>query len=490
MVSASAWLNDQTAAKGMIVSGKTKISITNRQYPSDLQAEKAILGAILLIGQSPTGDTRHALSTISAMTFEDFFSLHNGIIYLAMQQVNKVGKVDFQSLRTALANAKSGGVDFLTQVGGEAYLTELMNSVRGLDIKTYANQVMTISLRRTLLFNSQRQATLYAESNKSLEDLLLEGQQISRDITRRLTNMSRKTSFAFEDVVQERMKEVEAEVLNPNYVPGITSGIKSLDDAMLMFQCGRGYVFAAPSGWGKTIAMMNFALEAVKAGYKALYITLEMTAKEFTDRAICALADISYRNYQLRTLDDDELSRMRGAYTTVMTMLGEKMLTLVELTHPTMAEIEAKLAEHSLDPGYDIVFIDYLKADKIKTAAQDERNATIEIFEQWEIWKKDTFKHAAHVTATQINRGDTADREDYDMDRLYGSTIIQHIADLVIFIYREDKAAPVEYYSPTTYMEFLIRKGRNVDSEGQVKAILDRKTLALRDIDEVGYENL
>ncbi len=480
MVDTKGWLTDQSVSTGMIVSGKTKIPIASTQYPADEAAERALLGAILLIGQSATGDTAFALSQIANITFEDFFYRRHGIIYLAMLAINRMGgKIDTQSLRTQLANAKTNGIDFLSQIGGDDYLLTLMTSAKGLNIKTYAQQIMLISLRRTLLFNSQRQASLYSDTSRSLSDLILEGQNAARDVTRRLMNMSKQTSFILEDVVQQRIDLVKQEALDPNFVPGITSGIQDLDDGILYFQKGRGYVFAAPSGWGKTIAMMNFAIAAAKAGHRVLYITLEMSAAEFTDRAICAIAHINYEHYQTRELTDKELERLTGAHTTVLTLLGDKMITIVEMTFPTLDEIESKMADHAIDPGYELAIVDYLKADKVNVDG-DERNATIHIFQRWDVWKKDMFKHAAHITATQINRGDTGSREDYNMDRLYGSTIIQNVADLVIFIYREDKASKEQYVEPHIYLEFLIEKGRNVKFRGDIKAILDDETLALR----------
>ena len=478
------WLNDQSAASGAIVIGNTKVPITATQYPADEQAERALLGAILLIGQSPTADTRQALARVGNVTFEDFFYRRHGIIYLAMHSINKRGsKVDVQSLATELRNAKTNGVDFLSQVGGEDYLLLCMQSAKGLNLETYAEQIVHISLRRYLLFNSQRQQTLYSDTGRSLRDLMLEAQAATRDANRRLLNMQKKSTFAIEDVVQQRVEQVMQEALNPNFVPGISSGIKELDDAILYFQPGRGYVLAAPSGWGKSVVLENFAISAAKSGKRVAYITLEMSAQEFTDRAICMLAKINYENYQTRQMSPDEIRKLGAAYTIFLDLIGAKMITIVEMTLPTLDEVESKLAELSMDPGFDMVIIDYLKADKF-TIDGDERNQTIEIFKRWESWKKDMFSGATHLTATQINRGDTASRDDYNMDRLYGSTIIQNVSDVVIFMYREDKAVLEEVnVSPFVYVEFLIRKGRNVRSKGFIpKAILDDDTLALREV--------
>lgn len=480
MVDVKGWINDQSAASGAIVSGKTRVPVTATQYPADEQAERALLGALLLIGQSPTGRTDIAIRQISNVSFEDFFYRRNGIIYLAMLALDREQrKIDLQSLSTHLRAVKTNGVDFLQQVGGEDYLISLMNSAKGLNVATYAEQLIEISLRRALMFQSQRSQILAQDSTRSLGDLLLESQSGARDITRRLTNMREKNTFSIEDAIEARAKQVLEEALNPNFVPGITSGIDDLDKALLYFQPGRGYVFAAPSGWGKTIAMANFAIAAAKSSKRVAYITLEMTTTEFADRLICMIGGINYERYQTREMTDDELGRLRGAYTTVLTLFGARMLTVVEMTLPTLDEIESKLYDLSLDPGFDMVIIDYLKADKL-TVGGDERNATVEIFKRWEKWKKHDFKQATHITATQINRGDTDNREDYNMDRLYGSTIIQNVADLIVFIYREDKVMAHEYMEPLTYMEFLVAKGRNVKFRGDVKAVLDDDTLALR----------
>jgi replicative DNA helicase len=480
MADVKGWLNDQSASTGAIVAGKTRIPVSATQYPSDEQAERALLGAILLIGQSPSGKTESALSQISNVTFEDFFFRRNGIVYLAMLALNKSGKhVDLQSLATQLRSAKTNGIDFLQQVGGEDYLVTLMNSAKGIDVRTYAEQLIEISLRRALMFQGQRSQVLATDSGRSLSELLDEANTSSRDIARRLMNMRHKNTYSLEDVVEARAKQVIEEAENPNYIPGITSGIKDLDEGILYFQPGRGYVFAAPSGWGKTIAMGNFALAAAKEGKRVVYITMEMSANEFTDRMICMFGHINYEHYQTREMTPEEIGRLRGAYTNVLTLLGAKMITLVEMTLPTLDEIEAKLYELSLDPGFDMVIIDYLKADKL-TVDGDERTATVDIFKRWEKWKKADFASATHITATQINRGDTDSREDYTMDRLYGSTIIQNVADLVIFIYREDKILAHEYVEPYIYMEFLVAKGRNVKFQGDIKAILDDDTLLLR----------
>lgn len=488
----SDWLNDTSVSRGsIVVSNGVKIPITKKNYPADEAAERALLGALLLIGASPTGDTTTALSQVSMLAHTDFFYMRNGIIYRAMQAINGDGMhVDVQSLKTRLREAKMGSLNVLAVIGGgveadgERYLYALMEATDGIQVRTYANQLLRISLQRQHIFMTEHLLSLH-ESGKPLDLILAESSALVTEMNRRFHAMSGQTSFQLEDEIGRRVEMVKKEIDNPEFVPGITSGIESLDRALLYFQRGRGYVFAAPSGWGKTIALMNFAINAASAGYRVLYITMEMSKDEFIDRCICAIAQIDYGNYQLRQLTDEEYARLSAAETMVLTMMGAKKFIIEQLTYPTLDLIEVKMRDHYIDPGFDLVLVDYLKADMVDTG-KEERLATIEIFTRWERWKKELFSNAAHVTATQINRaGGSDERADYNRDRLYGSTIIANKADAIIFLYREDLVLGPEYLDENVYMEFLIDKGRNtIAGVGNVKAIMIGNTLRLGNVEE------
>jgi len=476
------WVNNQISTPTKVVVGNKK----DPDYPSDRTLEQSLLGAILLKGQSPSADTSALMKSIGGLDYRDFYFVQNGTIYKAMQAIARDGQhVDLTTLRTRLESVKNGARSVLDYVGGDSYLNTLIASVKGLSVQSYADALMRLSVRRGFMYLSQHALSILDDSQRDLPSALAEIRSAERQLQMRLDSMSGQSLYDAVDTVQKRIEQVKAEIADPSFKPGITTGLKAMDEALLGWQRGRLYIFSAPQGWGKTVVMMNWALNAAMAGYRVLYVTLEMDPNEFIDRLICNLGRIDYTHYQKRDFQGDELERLAEAQQRVATLVGSGQFTILRKVSPTLDELESEIYSAFYNPGFDILFLDYAKTTKF-AGGTDTPSEMAAMFTRIDKWSKKDFAHAPLICATQMNRNYEGRSEDdkFNMNDLFGTSAAQDNADGVLFLWRPSKLQKNKGYGDPHEAELIIAKGRNVDTHDDILFRIDTSYMKIFDADE------
>lgn len=416
-----------------------------RMMPNNLEAERAVLGAILI-------DDMTANTVIGRLKSEDFYSESNAKIFEAMTSlVMKSIPVDFVTVSEALERE---GV--LEQVGGIGYLTELTNVVpSAASAMTYADIVASNSLLRRLInaaqgiiddgYTSEDSATVLAAAEKSIFDIAQ-----TRDKTS-LVHVGESLSQAI-----ERFEQIAKD---PNAGKGLSTGFINLDLMTNGFQNSDLIILAARPSVGKTSFALNIASFAALNSKTVAVFSLEMSARQLMQRMLCSLTGTDMQRANKGQLSADEFSKFWAK----SGELNNTQLYIDDSAQNTAADILSKCRRLKREHGLDLIVIDYLQlmvADKSRQAKVENRqNEVAEISRAMKIMAKEL--DIPVLLLSQMSRSiDSQARKNKTpmLSDLRESGAIEQDADIVMFLSR---IMDEETGEKSGYVELTVAKHRN-----------------------------
>lgn len=248
--------------------------ILDRPLPYSQEAERGVVGAILI---NPMVCDEVAV----VVRPDDFFSPANRIIYRNLLEMNS----SMQGIDLTLLIERLRESGELEEIGGEAYLAEVMSSVQvAMHAKHYARIVREKAIRRDIII---------AASD------VLEGVYEPGSTSQELMNMAEQRFFAIGDGRDsnrvQTMEEVMRDTLqmidrrSENGVEGVMSGFKDLDRMLYGFHNSELIILAARPSMGKTALALNIADHvAVESRQPVLFVSLEMGRMELGQRLLCS----------------------------------------------------------------------------------------------------------------------------------------------------------------------------------------------------------
>jgi len=415
----------------------------DRIPPQNIEAEQAVLGAILL-------DSLALISVMEILRPEDFYRESHQRIYESMIDLNGENHpIDLITLTTRLQEKHH-----LSEVGGVQYLTELASSVpTAANVQYYAKIVEEKAMLRKLI----RTATEIVQGGYAGAD---DVQELLGEAERRILEISNRTSstgfVAIRDVLMEVFERVEFLYTQRGQTTGIPSGFPDLDKMTSGFQRSDLIIVAARPSVGKTAFALNVAQNvAVRAKETVAIFSLEMSAAQLVQRIICAEANVDAGRLRNGTLEGDDWEKLTMAIGT----LSEAEIYIDDTPGITVAEIRAKCRRLKKEKGLGMILIDYLQLISGRGKPGENRQQEVSEISR-------TLKHIARelevpvIALSQLSRG-VEQRQDKRpmMSDLRESGSIEQDADIVAFLYRDD------YYDKETekknIIEIIIAKQRN-----------------------------
>lgn len=425
------------------MSGSGEQLLYDRIPPQNLEAEQAVLGAILL-------ETEALITAMEKLKAEDFYSVSHQRIYDVMVALNDDNEpIDLVTLTARLQDL--GQID---EVGGVMYLAKLANSVpTAANVEYYAQIVEEKSILRRLI----RTATQIVSSGYATEDDV--GVLLNDAEARIMEISSRRAAHGFisiRDVLMEVFEKVESLFTNKGGTAGIPSGFIDLDKMTNGFQPNDLIIVAARPSVGKTAFALNVAQNvAVRANETVAIFSLEMSAPQLVQRIICAESNVDatrMRTGDLIADDWEKLSMAIGA-------LSEAQIYIDDTPGVTVSDIRAKCRRLKKEKGLGLILIDYLQLIQGRGKAGENRQQEVSEISR-------TLKQIARelsvpvIALSQLSRG-VEQRQDKRpmMSDLRESGSIEQDADIVAFLYRDD------YYDKESekknIIEIIIAKQRN-----------------------------
>jgi replicative DNA helicase len=435
--------------------------------PQSLDIEASLLGSLLIDSDAfiKIGDNIQA---------DDFFDEKHRLIYTAMRTLHeKRSPIDILTLSEQLKNS-----GHLEMVGGASFLTELTNTVpTASHLEQYAEIVAEKAIRRRLIMASDDIATVSFDESKNLQELIEEAETRLFDVSQKHV---RQDITSLESILGDSFDRLDDLHRNKGGIRGIPTGLRDLDKLIAGLQRSDLVVIAARPSMGKTMLMLNMALNiATKAKQgSVLYFSLEMSKEQLVDRLLAAEAGVDA--WKLRTgegLNDNDFERLSAA----MGELAEAPIYIDDTSGSTVSDLRTKARRLHHQSPLAVIMVDYLQlmTGGSRFATQSNRVQEIsEISRNLKILAREL--NVPVVAASQLSRSvESRNPPIPQLADLRESGAIEQDADIVTFIYRP------YYYDESAdpnVTELHIKKHRNGPTDN-LKIYFDSNKQRFRDLD-------
>lgn len=417
---------------------------TDRMPPQNIEAEQAVLGAIFL-------ESEALITSSERLAPEDFYRASHQRIYQVMLELGEKGSpVDLVTVTSSLQNYQ-----WLEEVGGISYLTDLANSVpTAANVDFYSKSVQEKSLMRRLIRTATDIATDGYSSESEVEDILNEAE---RSILEVANQRSSKAFVSIKDVLIETYDNIETLQNRESDVTGISSGFMELDRMTAGFQRNDLIIVAARPSMGKTAFALNIAQNvATKTEENVAIFSLEMGASQLVQRMLCAEGNIDASRMRTGALQEEDWEKL----TMAMGSLSNAGIYIDDSPGIRVSDIRAKCRRLQQERGLGMILIDYMQLIQgSSTRGGESRQQEVsEISRSLKSLAREL--NVPVIALSQLSRG-VESRQDKRpmMSDLRESGSIEQDADIVSFLYRED------YYDQEgenqNIIEIIIAKQRN-----------------------------
>jgi replicative DNA helicase len=413
----------------------------DRSLPSNVEAEKSVLGAILL-------DNRLCNQAMEMLQPADFYvDSHRRIFGAMVQLIERRAPIDIVTLRETLQRAGE-----FEQVGGAAYLAGLIDAIPRLEnLEQYARYVKERSMLRRLIAAANQIVATCFEPDRDAEQVLVEAEHLILEIA---DDRVREGFQAASRVAHKRLGDIEALAGRSEMITGIPTGFVDFDKLTSGLQRSDLVVIAARPSMGKTSLALNMALHAARNGYSVGVFSLEMSSQQLVSRLLCSEARVDAHRFRNGYLNRDEWARLGSALGT----LEEARIFIDDTPGIGTLEMRAKARRLKHEHGLDLVCVDYLQLIQARGRSDSRTNEVSQMSRDLKMLAKEL--DVPVIALSQLSRApETRTEHRPQLSDLRESGSIEQDADVVAFIYRE------EMYNATDenagVAELIIGKQRN-----------------------------
>ena len=395
----------------------------DRPKPSNIQAEVAVLGSMLLAPEAVG-------TALSALRFEGaFFRPAHQTIFNAIMELNS-GKneaaVDIVVLADYLEKAGK-----LEEIGGRNYLTELMDAVpTAANIEHYVDIVRQNAILRRIIDASSRAIMNCYEPEEDVSSLLDTVQQSIFDIA----NMNQTKDFvSISTLAYDAIEYLDKLMHSDKAVMGISTGF-DMDRMITGLKPGELFVLAARPSIGKTAFALNMVTNiAVGSNAHPVGIfSLEMPALQLVIRMLCSLTRISMSDLRHGSFSTAQWAEVMNA----ADQLQKAGIFIDDTGAIDILELRAKARRMRAQYNIQAIFIDYLQLIKVHSKSNASReNEVAMISGALKAMAKEL--SIPVVVLAQLNRQAEQQGEKPKLSHLRESGAIEQDADIVALLHRD-----------------------------------------------------
>lgn len=287
------------------------------------------------------------------------------------------------------------------------------------------------------------------------------------NLSRALTPPATTGVEALESILRGTLTEIERRAAG-GQLPVIKTGFVDLDRMLIGLKKKHLIILGGRAAMGKTAMSVALSLNAAAQGKRVLFVSLEMTKQEISERMLANIASIDSRCLQTGKLSDDKWDDLGRA----IAHLSGLPIEIDDTPRMPVGQIE----ELTIKYGADIVFVDH--ALKVDAPGRDDRERVV----YTSGFLKDMAKRtdSAVVLLSQINREvQKQGNKRPSMADLKQSGSLEEDADLVLLMYRD------EVYNAETpdkgVMEIILGKHRNGPT-GTVRLLFEPEFTRFRNL--------
>ena len=421
--------------------------ILQRQPPYDLEAERGVLGSILL--KPDIID-----EVLFVLHKEDFFDEANQKLYGVMYEMhNNAKKIDAMLL---VAELKTQNI--FEMIGGTKYLAELGGAVPNAAHAVYYAEIV-------------REKAIYRSLINVGTEILKEAYEQAVDCRALLSQAEQKvfniadvrggqSVSKLDEILHKAMDRMEARMSGEQTEDGVETHFTELDRMMGGFHANELLILAARPSMGKTALAMNIAENVCHLGKApVLFISLEMSQLELCDRLLCSAAQVNGHKMRNGTISNEDRAKL-------VEKAGELAIAPLYVDDsPTRTVSEIASAARRIQRNHEgrlgLIVIDYLQLIEPDNTRDPRQEQVARIARRLKGIARDL--KVPVLCLAQLNRQPEGSSDHRPkLSHLRESGAIEQDADVVMFIHREEyyrRGEDAEQFAGLA--EIIIAKQRN-----------------------------
>ena len=427
---------------------------TDRLLPHSVEAEESVIGALLI-------DNEAFPKITGIVTAEDFYVTKNRWCFEAClalfdrsEAINQVTVAEELVLR-----------ERLEEIGGTSYLAHLVRTVpTTIHVEHYAGIVQRTSIMRRLIRTADEIAAIGYEGDADADAALSKAEDM---LYRVRTARSTRDFMHIREVLDQYMEETASlQAGHDIHLAPIATGFPDLDKLL-----GGGLqrsdlaIIAARPSLGKSTLAFNIARHAAEQLARVAVFSLEMSAEQIGIRLVASEADVDSHRMRVGLLNSQEEQREHDA----IGYLSELPIYIDETPFQRIVEMRSKITRLHNEEPIDLLIVDYIQLIAGSSGRSENR-----VMDMGEISRSlKSIARELDVPVLALSQLSRAPEQRLNhrplLSDLRESGSIEQDADVVAFIYREDKYVtrdewekrrPSDPY-PVNVAELIVAKHRN-----------------------------
>ena len=400
--------------------------MSGRVPPQDLEAERAVLGCMLL-----ESDTVGLV--LEKLAAEDFYKTEHQQIFQAMRDMYEHGQsIDLITLRESLERRSA-----LDAVGGTPALSALTEAVpSAASAVHYARIVRDRAILRNLIRSTTKILQDSYDTGRDPHELLDRAEQMIFEVA---GERAKEFISPIHAVLKDVVRTIDDLHTHKGRLRGLETGFRDLDDLTTGLHGSELIIVAGRPSMGKTTFALNLARHAavdLDPPVGVLIFSMEMSAEQVAQNILCAEGRIDATMLRKGLLDEQQFTVLL----TAAGRLSEAPIFIDDSSALGILDVKAKSRRMKAQHNIGLVIVDYMQLMQTRTLDSREREVA-ELSRGLKGLARDL--DTPIIAVSQLNRG-PENREDHRPRNsdLRESGSLEQDADVIVFLHRE------EYYQP------------------------------------------
>ena len=397
------------------------MTFTETKIPKALEAEQAVLGAILL-------DDRALDSVAGYLDADSFYApVHRKIfkamleLYTHTKPVDLITVAEFLETRLELEN-----------IGGRSYLGDLAGAVAtSANVTHYAEIIKDRANLRRLVSLAGELEQKSRDSSNEPKDII---DQLETEVFKIAQSQKRQQASSLKSILAEGLETIDRYHKGERIMTGVATGFEALDEMTFGLQPADLVVIAGRPSMGKTSLACTIALHVAIYEKKAVGVfSIETSKEQMALRFLCAQAMVNSWAIRSGKLRDEDWARI----SLNLQALADAPIYIDDSSTMTVLDIRAQARRLKHQHGIEIIIVDYLQLIRGSKWSESRQQEITQISQGLKALAKDL--HIPVIALSQLSRK-TEDRPGKrpELSDLRESGAIEQDADLVMMVYRPE----------------------------------------------------
>ena len=400
---------------------------SNEELPYSVEAERAVLGGIML--------KNDAWDLVAGLVLEeDFYQTEHKLIFKTIKDLQDLGKpIDLITVQDTLEG--NGDLPELVKLGGKNYLTQLAKETPSVaNIESYAEIIKQRSNLRKLITAVDQISKTARESDSSSSDQVIDNAE-ERILSLRDDFKRSAGPKEIRDLLGPVYSFIQEANESGDSLIGVSTGFSEIDEITLGFQRSDLIVIAGRPSMGKTALALNIAENVARQTDRTVLIfSMEMSAEQVVRRFISSIANIDLQRLMRGQLQDNDWEGIDKA----LSVLSNKKILLDDTPALSPTELRARSRRVKREnKDLAMIVVDYIGLMQIPGKSENRVTEISEISRSLKALAKEL--DVPVVAISQLNRAvESRPNKRPILSDLRDSGAIEQDADVIAFLYRHE----------------------------------------------------